>query len=100
MSDTTEPNHDWSQDLRSRVKQLTQPLVDSLDSRMREQVDHRVDYRLWNAQSPTWTAPCASSNSDPSPSEVRRGQVASLGVRGPGARPSAVSARRVRKSPR
>jgi hypothetical protein len=46
MSDTTEPNHDWSQDLRSRVKQLTQPLVDSLDSRMREQVDHRVDERV------------------------------------------------------
>ena len=46
MSDSTEPNYDWSQDLRSRVKQLTQPLVDSLDSRMREQVDHRVDERV------------------------------------------------------
>lgn len=46
MNDSTEPTNDWAQDLRSRVKQLTQPLVDSLDSRMREQVDRRVDERV------------------------------------------------------
>ena len=46
MSDTTEPGHDWSQDLKSRVKQFTQPIVDSLDTRLRDQVDRRVDQRV------------------------------------------------------
>lgn len=34
------------QDLRTRLKNLTQPLVDSLDSRLREQIDRRVDERV------------------------------------------------------
>jgi hypothetical protein len=46
MSESTDASHDWSQDLRSRVKHFTQPLVDSLDSRLREQVDRRVDERV------------------------------------------------------
>ncbi len=46
MSEQATPPHDWSQDLRSRVKQFTQPLVDSLDTRLRDQVDHRVDERV------------------------------------------------------
>ena len=46
MSQHDETNHDWSEDLRSRVKQFTQPLVDSLDSRLRDQVDRRVDVRV------------------------------------------------------
>ncbi len=46
MSETTDSGHDWSQDLKSRVKQFTQPIVDSLDSRLREQVDKRVDQRV------------------------------------------------------
>jgi hypothetical protein len=46
MSETTDSGHDWSQDLKSRVKQFTQPIVDSLDSRLRDQVDRRVDQRV------------------------------------------------------
>lgn len=46
MSDTNEPNSEKSQDLRSRLKQFTQPLVDSLDTKLRDQVDHRVDDRV------------------------------------------------------
>lgn len=34
------------QDLRTRLKHLTQPLVDSLDSRLRDQIDRRVDERV------------------------------------------------------
>lgn len=46
MSDTNEPNSQKSQDLRSRLKQFTQPLVDSLDTKLRDQVDRRVDDRV------------------------------------------------------
>ncbi len=45
MSEQSEPeakNHD----LRDRLKQITQPLMDSLDARLREQVDTRVDKRV------------------------------------------------------
>ncbi len=38
-----------SHDLRDRLKQLAQPLVDSLDSRLRDQVDRRVDERVDSA---------------------------------------------------
>jgi hypothetical protein len=34
------------QDLRHRLKNLTQPLVDSMDSRLRDQIDRRVDERV------------------------------------------------------
>ncbi len=46
MNDTNEPNSEKSQDLRSRLKQFTQPLVDSLDLKLRDQVDRRVDDRV------------------------------------------------------
>ncbi len=39
-NDTT-PN-----DLRQRLKSFAQPLVDSLDARLRDQVDARVDQRV------------------------------------------------------
>lgn len=45
MSDPEEPDNK-SQDFRTRFKQLTQPIVDSLDSRLRDQVDLRVDQRV------------------------------------------------------
>ena len=45
MSDSTETPGDAS-DLRGRIKQLTQPIVDSLDTKLREQVDRRTDERL------------------------------------------------------
>ncbi len=41
--DATDPK---SHDLRDRLKQLAQPLVDSLDARLRDQVDRRVDERV------------------------------------------------------
>jgi len=47
MSDT--PGDDESakvQDLRARIKQITQPLVESLDARLSAQVDKRVDQRV------------------------------------------------------
>jgi hypothetical protein len=40
-SETTAPP-----DLKERLKQLTQPLVDSIDARMRKQVDTHVDQAL------------------------------------------------------
>ena len=46
MSDASDSNSEKSQDLRSRLKQFTQPLVDSLDTKLRDQVDHRVDDRV------------------------------------------------------
>ncbi|MBW4078750.1 MAG: hypothetical protein HIU84_09650 [Acidobacteria bacterium] len=46
MNDTNDSNSEKSQDLRSRLKQFTQPLVDSLDTKLRDQVDHRVDDRV------------------------------------------------------
>jgi hypothetical protein len=45
VSDSEQPGA-RSQDFRTRFKQLTQPLVDSLDSRLRDQVDQRVDQRV------------------------------------------------------
>ncbi len=42
----TDQSDDRNQDLRHRLKQLTQPLVDSLDGRLREEVDKRVDERV------------------------------------------------------
>jgi hypothetical protein len=35
-----------NQDLLARLKHLAQPLVDSLDSRLRDQIDRRVDERV------------------------------------------------------
>jgi hypothetical protein len=46
VSDASDSNSEKSQDLRSRLKQFTQPLVDSLDTKLRDQVDHRVDDRV------------------------------------------------------
>jgi hypothetical protein len=45
-NDSSETDADKAQDLRSRLKQFTQPLVDNLDTRLREQVDRRVDEKL------------------------------------------------------
>ncbi len=45
MNDDTSA-HETNQDLLARLKHLAQPLVDSLDSRLREQVDRRVDERV------------------------------------------------------
>jgi len=45
VSEQTEPEAE-KHDLRDRLKQLTQPLMDSLDARLREQVDTRVDKRV------------------------------------------------------
>jgi hypothetical protein len=39
-------NEKTTADLRQRFKQLTQPLVDSLDARLRDDVDARVDGRV------------------------------------------------------
>jgi len=44
--DTSDAFGEKVQDLRSRLKHLTQPLVDSLDSRLRDQIDRRVDQRV------------------------------------------------------
>lgn len=43
-----EPGRDGepSGDLRSLLRQLAQPVVDSIDARLREQVDRRVDERV------------------------------------------------------
>ena len=46
MSDTNESANPKSHDLRDRLKQLTQPIVDSIDTKLREQVDTRVDQRV------------------------------------------------------
>ncbi len=51
MSDATDTSGDKPQDLKSRLKQFAQPLVDSLDTRLREQVDARVDQRVDTALS-------------------------------------------------
>ena len=45
MSDTPEPGA-RARDLRDRLKQFAQPLVDTVDSRLREQIDQRVDQRV------------------------------------------------------
>jgi len=47
VSDEPESDHEpKSHDLRDRLRAFTQPLVDSLDARLREQVDSRVDQRV------------------------------------------------------
>jgi hypothetical protein len=35
-----------AQDLRERFKQFAQPFVDSIDGKLRDQVDKRVDHRV------------------------------------------------------
>lgn len=45
-SESNEGDAGQAQDLKSRLKQFTQPLVDNLDTRLREQVDRRVDEKL------------------------------------------------------
>lgn len=45
MSDDKSTN-ETNQDLLARLKHLAQPLMDSLDSRLRDQVDRRVDERV------------------------------------------------------
>jgi hypothetical protein len=47
MSDTSDDDSTFkAQDLKARLKQITQPIVDSLDSRLSAQVDKRVDQRV------------------------------------------------------
>jgi hypothetical protein len=46
MSDSGESPTNKSPDLKSRIKQITQPIVDSLDARLSTQVDKRVDQRV------------------------------------------------------
>jgi hypothetical protein len=46
MSDSTESSTNKPQDLKTRIKQITQPIVDSLDARLSTQVDKRVDQRV------------------------------------------------------
>lgn len=46
MATTSDPNADKFNDLRDRLKQMTQPLVDSVDTKLRKQVDDRVDERV------------------------------------------------------
>jgi len=46
MSDTSDANENKATDLKARIKQITQPIVDSLDSRLSAQVDKRVDQRV------------------------------------------------------
>jgi hypothetical protein len=45
MSDDPTAN-ETPQDIVTRLKHLAQPLVDSLDSRLRDQIDKRVDERV------------------------------------------------------
>jgi hypothetical protein len=44
--DATDAFGEKVQDLRNRLKHMTQPLVDSLDTRLRDQIDRRVDDRV------------------------------------------------------
>jgi hypothetical protein len=44
--DATNSKPNMAEDLKARIKQITQPLVDSLDSRLSSQVDKRVDQRV------------------------------------------------------
>jgi len=44
MDDTS--SNETNQDLLARLKHLAQPLVESLDSRLRDQIDRRVDERV------------------------------------------------------
>ncbi len=45
-SSAPDPGATKSQDLRDRFKQFAQPFVDSLDGKLRDQVDKRVDSRV------------------------------------------------------
>jgi hypothetical protein len=44
--DSEETGNAKPQDLRDRFKQFAQPFVDSLDGKLRDQVDKRVDSRV------------------------------------------------------
>ena len=46
MAENDDTNANKPQDLKSRIKQMTQPIVDSLDVRLSAQVDKRVDQRV------------------------------------------------------
>jgi predicted transcriptional regulator len=46
MSDTSDSHDNKATDLKARIKQITQPIVDSLDTRLSAQVDKRVDQRV------------------------------------------------------
>ena len=46
MTDATNSTGDSFHDIRDRLRQLTQPIVDSLDSRLRKQVDDRLGQLL------------------------------------------------------
>ncbi|HWD94813.1 MAG TPA: hypothetical protein VG246_00130 [Acidimicrobiales bacterium] len=46
MSDTSDSDDTKAPDLKARIKQITQPIVDSLDSRLSAQIDKRVDQRV------------------------------------------------------
>jgi hypothetical protein len=46
MSDSSDSSHNRAPDLKARIKQITQPLVDNLDTRLSAQVDKRVDQRV------------------------------------------------------
>lgn len=46
MSDTSDSHDNKTTDLKARIKQITQPIVDSLDTRLSAQVDKRVDQRV------------------------------------------------------
>ncbi len=44
---TVVSDHDTNpNDLRQKLKSIAQPLVDSLDARLRDQIDSRVDQRV------------------------------------------------------
>jgi hypothetical protein len=45
-NDTTDAFSEKIVDLRNRLRNMTQPIVDSLDSRLRDQIDRRVDSRV------------------------------------------------------
>ena len=45
MNDATPPG-DPNPDLLARLKNLAQPVLDSLDARLRDQIDRRVDERV------------------------------------------------------
>jgi hypothetical protein len=45
-SSAPDPGATKPQDLRDRFKQFAQPFVDSLDGKLRDQVDKRVDSRV------------------------------------------------------
>ena len=45
MSDANDPSSK-PQDLKSRLRQFAQPLVESVDGKLRDQVDKRVDERV------------------------------------------------------